>query len=98
LQNTQISYFVGVDAQETYPTMFLSGDDYLATNRVAVKSGLLTITTNVWVDCVPNARGGRHEPGGNIVLADGSVHPMGRYRLRKALEQTGQSSNRLAIP
>jgi len=39
--NQNVSYFVGVDAADTYPQRILSGDDNLSVNGSQIKSGLL---------------------------------------------------------
>ena len=92
--NANISYFVGLDADENKPRTFLSGDDNFAMNGVPVKSGRLEISTNTllfWTAA-------RHRFAGNIGLADGSVQQLTTDGLRQALQQTGVATNRLAIP
>jgi competence protein ComGC len=92
--DANLSYFVGVDAEEAKPQMFLSGDDNFAVRSTPVKSGLLTISTNTpfsWTAA-------RHKFFGNIGLADGSVQQLGTNELQQAFQQTGVVTNRLAIP
>jgi len=92
--DANVSYFVGVDADETNSTMFLSGDDHLAVVGVPMKRGLLQLWTNgpvAW-------KAGRHSYGGNIGLVDGSVQSGTTARLRLLLQQTGVATNRLAMP
>ena len=95
LNNSNISYFVGLDVtNETNPQMFLSGDDNFAIGGVPVKSGvvqLLTSTPVTWTKA-------RHKFAGNIGLADGSVQQLTTDGLRQALQQTGVATNRLVIP
>ena len=94
LNNSNISYFVGLDADESKPRTFLSGDDNFAMNGVPVKSGRLDISTNTllfWTAA-------RHKFAGNIGLADGSVRQSTTDGLRQALQQTGVATNRLALP
>ena len=94
LNNSNISYFIGVDAKETKPQMFLSGDDNFAIGGVPVASGLLAISTNTpfsWTAA-------RHKFFGNVGLADGSVQQLNTNALQQALQQTGVATNRLAIP
>lgn len=92
--NTNISYFVGVDAQDSYPEMLLVGDRNL-TNGSPMPNGLLFLTTN-------SAAGWTHELHrleGNIGLGDGSVQHFDMLRLRAALRNMGgYGTNRLAIP
>jgi hypothetical protein len=105
--NSHISYFVGLDADQTNPQMLLSGDDNFAVGGVPVKSGLLQLSTSspiAWTS-------GRHvsynshfwTPAryrfvGNIGLADGSVQQLTMDGLQQALQRTGVATNRLAIP
>jgi hypothetical protein len=108
LNNSNISYFVGLDVtNETNPQMFLSGDDNFAIGGDPVKSGLLELPTNTpiaWSSgrhVSPNAHfwtTARYGFAGNIGLADGSVQQLTTDGLRQALQQTGVATNRLIIP
>jgi hypothetical protein len=90
-----ISYFIGLDADQSKPQMFLSGDDNFAIGGVPVKSGLLELSTNdpvAWTAA-------RHRFVGNIGLADGSVcWQTDAKSLVEKLHATGVATNRLAIP
>jgi prepilin-type N-terminal cleavage/methylation domain-containing protein/prepilin-type processing-associated H-X9-DG protein len=92
--NSKVSYFVGVDASDAQPAMFLSGDDNFAIDGVPVKSGLLLLATNAPVSWTA----ARHVNQGNIGLADGSVMTTSSSSLRQMLVQTGVATNRLALP
>lgn len=107
----QISYFLNLDARETYPQMVLSGDDDLvigdgkhprptdnaAEGDVPVTPGILQITTNT-----PIAWGKRHRYGGNISFADGSVAEESFLGLQTVLQYnfngTPATTNHWAIP
>jgi prepilin-type processing-associated H-X9-DG protein len=89
-----ISYFVGLDANETYPQMFLSGDDNFEISGAPIKSGLLELSTNTSIAW----SAARHKFSGNIGLADGSVQEVNTDGLQKLFIQTGLATNRLAIP
>jgi prepilin-type processing-associated H-X9-DG protein len=92
--NSKVSYFVGLDANETRTEMLLSGDRNLTTNGVAVKRGLVTLTTNSlagWTSQI-------HSNQGNICLADGSVQQLTSAKLRAALQNSGAATNRLVFP
>jgi prepilin-type processing-associated H-X9-DG protein len=92
--NANVSYFVGLDASESQPAMFLSGDENFAIDDIPVKSGLLELSTNrsvAWTDA-------RHKSSGNIGLVDGSVQLISTTNLQAALYQTGLATNRLALP
>jgi prepilin-type processing-associated H-X9-DG protein len=92
--NANLSYFVGVDAEEAKPQMFLSGDDNFAIGGVPVKSGMLQLLTDTPVTWTK----ARHKLYGNIGLADGSVQQLTADGLRQAFQQTGVATNRLVIP
>jgi prepilin-type processing-associated H-X9-DG protein len=92
--DNQISYFVGVDASTSSPSMFLCGDRNLALDGVPAPHGLQLFPTNrfaTWTEIL-------HKGQGNVCMSDGSVQQLSSSRLRQALSETGQSTNRLAIP
>ena len=93
LYNTNISYFIGLDANETTPQSFLAGDRNLVGGNL-LPTRMLLLTTN---DAV---RWGKdlHKNQGNVALADGSVQAFGSSHLREALNSTGILTNRLAMP
>ena len=92
--DNNVSYFVGLDAVDTSPQMFLTGDDNLAIRRVRVKRGIHSLWTNAPVAWTKD----RHVNQGNICLADGSVQGFKNQRLPQAFQSTGVITNRLAIP
>ena len=94
LNNSNISYFVGLEAVESKPQMILEGDDNFAIGGVPVKSGVLQLLTNTPIAWTK----GRHKLYGNIGLADGSVQQLTTDGLQQALQRTGVATNRLAIP
>jgi prepilin-type processing-associated H-X9-DG protein len=93
--NTNVSYFVGVDAEDTFPQMLLTGDRNLAFQSNPVGTGLFLIASNrtalSWTKTIHNARG-------NIGLADGSVQTLDSRRLALAAASQSCETNRLAIP
>jgi competence protein ComGC len=90
--NTNISYFVGVDAVDTYPQMFLAGDRNL-TSGPLLTSRLLVLMTN----SVPSWTRELHDRVGNVALADASVQEADNPGLPFLLQNSGVT-NRLAIP
>jgi len=91
--NSNLSYFVGVDATETNLNLFLFGDRNL-TNGTPVTDGLLELTTNQpsnWTEQIHGRRG-------NIAFPDGSVRTLETGGLRDAVRNTGAATNRLAMP
>ncbi|HEX7576609.1 MAG TPA: prepilin-type N-terminal cleavage/methylation domain-containing protein, partial [Verrucomicrobiae bacterium] len=53
------SYFAGLDAEDKYPQMILSGDDNLEVNGVRVRRGILNLSTNIPIEWTENERHGR---------------------------------------
>jgi len=93
LSNTNISYFIGLDATPRKPHMVLAGDRNLARDGVLL-SGIVSLSTNsplTWV-------GGFHEKSGNMVLADGSVQQFTRGLLWQQLAHSGDTTNRVLFP
>lgn len=100
LKNSNISYFVSVEATESYPQMLLFGDDNLTTDggRHAVKSGIFEITTNTEIAWTAT----RHINIGNLSFADGSVAEESTIGLTNAVQYnfggTPMTTNHWAIP
>jgi len=92
LNNTNISYFVGLDAEDTTPQMFLAGDRNL-TNGLAITNRVLFLATNLQVGWTHEL----HSGNGNICLADGSVQQFTAARLKEAVTNTSAGS-RLLMP
>ncbi|HTH46717.1 MAG TPA: H-X9-DG-CTERM domain-containing protein [Candidatus Limnocylindria bacterium] len=96
--NTNLSYFLGLEADDRIPQTILAGDRNLTTNGVAVGPGLLRLGTN------QNAGFTRkiHQGAGNILLADGSVQQVTSWRLQESVVNAAMAStniiNRLLIP
>src|SRR5881392_3561756 len=84
LRNTNISYFLGLDADETQPSSWLAGDRNLTTNGVPLQGGM--------VDILPNSVVGwthkMHRGAGNVAQGDGSVQQTTTSRLREMLRIT----------
>ena len=87
--NANLSYFVGLDAEETYPSMFLYGDRNL-TNGLPIQEGILYLPPNRPVGFTHEL----HNCQGNIALADGSVQGFTSGRFSSVTGMT----NRLAMP
>ena len=92
--NSNVSYFVGVDAGEQFPQAFLSGDRGFGLAGAQFSSGLRSIWTNSPLEWV----NGPHTRSGNIGLADGSVQQLSSSHLKEANRWSGLSTNRLEIP
>lgn len=67
--DTNVSYFVGLDADSLYPQTVLSGDRNLTVNGVALSPGLHSFRTNDLVGW----SGEMHKNQGNVIFVDGSA-------------------------
>lgn len=96
------SYFVGVDAMDTFPQMFLTGDHNLGSGNpptVAYQTAVMGNQTpfvslgtnfpnnNSAVGWMDNM----HSKQGNVGLADGSVQAFSRSRLQEGLKNSGDT-------
>ena len=96
IDNQNLSYFLGLEADEGKPQTILSGDRNLSTNGVALGSGISTLgSTNGlgWAATI-------HNKTGNIGLSDGSVQQLSPATLQKQWEAAKDSGaiGRVAIP
>jgi hypothetical protein len=91
--NSHVSYFVGLDADETQPAMLLAGDRNM-TNGTPLLNGLRIFTTNQPVGWTAEI----HKFQGNVTLVDGSVEQLNNSRLRAALANAGTNRIRLLFP
>ena len=92
LSNTNLSYFVSLDAQDIWPQVILSGDRHLALNGRPLGTGLFQILTNsplTWTKAI-------HRNCGNLLLSDGSVQTTTQRQLTNALANQGIATNHLA--
>lgn len=91
--NSNLSYFVGIVANDSNFTMILSGDHNI-TNGTSVRKGLLALTSNAptgWTSEI-------HNKVGNILLADGSVQQESTIGLQGQIANTGVSTNLVQMP
>jgi len=102
--NSNISYFVGVDAVETMPQMFLDGDHSMGagtganggTAPTARYVGCKMMGTNCTQSPTPAwCNSSQHQSQGNVGLADGSVQGFSRSGLQNALNNSGDTSHNL---
>src|SRR5579864_6693462 len=100
------SYFVGVDAVDTNPNMFLTGDHNLGSDgNLTPVRGFVTAPSQYSPDFKVSLgtnfvnNGGvawldsMHSKQGNVGLADGSVQQFSRSRLQEALRNSGDGGN-----
>ncbi|MFO1514826.1 MAG: prepilin-type N-terminal cleavage/methylation domain-containing protein [Verrucomicrobiota bacterium] len=106
---SNVSYFIGIDADETQPQMFLAGDHAMGAGAVANNNaatvgwqgiyapntavGTATNGAAAWMD------NSQHGKQGNVGLSDGSVQGFSISKLREGLKNTAdQNNNRLLFP
>jgi len=93
MRNTNLSYFIGLDADETRPQMLLAGDRNV-TNGLTPSGGVLRLTP----DRVAGWTGDLHDGSGNFALADGSVQQVSSARLNEQLRTSQDLTNRVQLP
>jgi prepilin-type N-terminal cleavage/methylation domain-containing protein/prepilin-type processing-associated H-X9-DG protein len=95
-----VSYAVGVDAQDTFPQVFLTADHNLGNGNPPTVgySGNFpgsdctwSLGTNFTVNLGPGWLDNMHQKQGNVGLADGSVQAFSRSRLQEALRNSGDA-------
>jgi len=97
---TNVSYFVGLDATLGNPKSILAGDRNLGANNTPAKPGLLVLTPKSsvgWTDGLhfSNSISGS---GGNILFVDGHVEFLKPKALNAGFHDQGLATNRFAIP
>lgn len=88
------SYFVGVDAIDTAPGMFLTGDHNLGTgaNQITKTPQFVSAgTNNNWAATTIGYQDNVHSKAGNVGLADGSVQGFSTTAFRQGLNNTSDS-------
>jgi prepilin-type N-terminal cleavage/methylation domain-containing protein len=108
---TNVSYFIGVGADETQPQMFLYGDHAMGagvnttTAAATAAYGNVVAPTNNLTGTGGVSPGSawmdnsQHGKQGNVALSDGSVQGFSISKLREALKNTGApDNNRLLFP
>ena len=84
---------MALDAKDAFPSMFLAGDRNL-TNGHSPQSGILELRPQWpagWTEKI-------HQNQGNVGTADGAVQQFSSQFLRRGLQTSGNSSNRVALP
>jgi prepilin-type processing-associated H-X9-DG protein len=95
LKNQNVSYFVGLEANDANPQRFLDGDRNI-TGGSEPENGILKLVPGGpigWTTAI-------HNNQGNLGLADGSVQQYSSSALRQALKSSGDPTNtwRIALP
>ncbi len=95
LKNQNVSYFVGLDANDEFPQRFVDGDRNI-TGPTEPENGILKLVPGgvaAWTATM-------HVNQGNVGLSDGSVQQFSNAGLREALKNSGEATNvwRIALP
>ena len=89
-----VSYFVGVDADQTNPAAILAGDRNLEIDRKPLAHGMNLVNSKSLIGWTSKI----HREQGNFALADGSVQQSSGSSLRAQLQAAGLATNRLVLP
>jgi len=106
--NKNISYFVGLEADETRPNCFLSGDRNIL-DPVAVPARITTTAAQITLLGTNNTTTPApgigayytntiHNLMGNVGMGDGSVQQLSSASLKNSLQNTDDSRNDIAFP
>lgn len=97
LSNSNVSYFVGLDGDETKPQTILSGDRTLSIRTNAWR-GVMVITEPSSLRVLP----GLHGRDINIGLSDGSAQMLSEKQVKEAVSklrlELGETPVRLSVP
>jgi prepilin-type N-terminal cleavage/methylation domain-containing protein/prepilin-type processing-associated H-X9-DG protein len=98
--NKNVSYFVGLEADETRPACFLSGDRNIidpvsVPARTSVSLAQIVLMGTNSLAYYTNTM---HNLQGNVLLGDGSVQTYSSSRLKDAVRETGDTRNEIAFP
>lgn len=101
--NSNISYTVGLSAQETFPQSILSSDRNIeysvgGVNFVYGKQAVGNMGTNFNATSGPEYDKNVHQNSGNAGLGDGSVQQLTRSSLQEQLRNSGRQENKMAQP
>lgn len=96
--NSNISYFVGLDADEIIPGMLLTGDRNL-TNNPTPKGPIMMLNARSQIGWTKGLHSAKSKDAcGNIGLADGSAYQITTYKLREALGHNSNEVQRIMLP
>lgn len=103
--NETLSYFYGIDAQDTQPNMILAGDRNMGIlmqndrGRHQTRwTGLIGVSNNMTAINLVGFDNSLHEQAGNIALADGSAQQVTSQALVDQIQRESGLINRLLFP
>jgi prepilin-type N-terminal cleavage/methylation domain-containing protein len=111
-RNKNISYFIGLEADETKPQSMLAGDRNITNNQTAgtkapvfnrtdiAKGTIGNLGTNQIASVAAGAGFDKnmHQSQGDVALGDGSVQQLTTSRLRDTCRTSGDDNNQIAAP
>jgi prepilin-type N-terminal cleavage/methylation domain-containing protein len=107
VKNTNVSYFVGIEAFEDQPSILIAGDRHITgglNKRNCPVAQVNNVATEFSKIQIPNAgwSGIMHNRKGNIALGDGSSHQVSPIELRERLlgsgDDEGAFNNHILLP
>lgn len=105
--NTNVSYFVGIEAQEHQPSMIIAGDRNIEggrTKRNCPVAEVYNVATEFSMAQIPQAGWSQkiHRARGNIAISDGSTAQVSASELRQRLlgsgDDQGAFNNHILVP
>jgi type II secretory pathway pseudopilin PulG len=95
LKNQNVSYFVGLEANDEFPQRFLDGDRNI-TGESNPENGILKLVPGQRISWTQDI----HVNSGNVGLSDGSVQQYSNSMLHNALRNSGDPTNtwRISLP
>ncbi len=104
--NKALSYFVGMQADETRPQSFLAGDRNIVASNAAPARPLITASKITDLGLQSNGLAwdkNLHQEQGDICMGDGSVQQMSTSRLKNSLRDADEGAtvtvgNQLGLP
>ncbi len=93
-RDANVSYFVGVDADQVSPTNILTGDRNIAVGETLIGHGMSVLPNGSpvrWTSKIHNGKG-------YVGFADSSVQLCDSEKLREFFKNSGLATNRLVLP
>jgi prepilin-type N-terminal cleavage/methylation domain-containing protein/prepilin-type processing-associated H-X9-DG protein len=97
-----VSYFVGVDSQDTIPNSLLAGDHNMGGNANPPTTLYTTFTSlgtnfNTAANQGPAWMDNQHQKQGNVLMGDGSVQSFSRNKLQEAAKNSGDTGQAAGV-
>jgi hypothetical protein len=93
LNDSNISYFINFDGEETRPSQIAFGDR-LFTSSIAPINNLLSLSTNVTYQWEKRIHGGL----GGVSFTDGSVRMLSDQELARVFHEKENTGSRIQLP